>query len=166
MTRTLAPILLLAVSTMPAMAEDTPLDQKTARFASGDGNRAFLIAGTLLPVLEGNSVQARRTLDGLLITSAVTHLIKNLVRSRRPDGSDNLSFPSGHTSAAFSLAASRATFRPGESALWYAGATTIGLSRMELDRHRAIDVGVGAAIGFGFGATAAGAKAVKLIVRF
>lgn len=166
MTR-LALLFLLSIACVPlAAAQDTPLDTQTARFASGNGNAAFLVAGTLLPVLEGNSQQARRTMDGLLLTSALTHLLKNVVRSRRPDGSDNLSFPSGHTSAAFSLAASRSTYRPGESAFWYAGATTIGLSRMELQRHRAADVAAGALIGFGFGATAAGAKTLRLIVRF
>ncbi len=166
MTRILLPFVLLGFGISVAAAQDTPLDTQTARFASGHGNAAFLVAGTLLPALEGNTRQAKRTMDGLLLTSAVTHLLKNLVRSRRPDGSDHLSFPSGHTSAAFSLAASRSTYRPGESAFWYAGATTIGLSRMELQRHRAADVAVGALIGFGFGATAAGAKTVRLIVRF
>ena len=150
----------------PGYAEDTPLDRRTAEFASGNGNTAFLVAGTVLPWLEGNSQQGRRTADGLLLSAAVTHLLKNVVRSRRPDGSDHLSFPSGHTSAAFSLAASRSTFRPGETAFWYGGATMIGLSRMELNRHRATDVAAGAVLGFGFGATAAGAKVVRLLIRF
>ena len=35
-------------------------------------------------------------------TSAATLILKRITNKKRPDGSDNYSFPSGHTSAAFS----------------------------------------------------------------
>ena len=38
---------------------------------------------------------------GLLLTEAATFLIKTGVNKERPDGSNNNSFPSGHTSTTF-----------------------------------------------------------------
>ena len=40
----------------------------------------------------------------LLITSAITVPLKHIVKEERPDGSNNLSFPSGHTAMAFASA--------------------------------------------------------------
>lgn len=70
--------------------------------------------------------------------------LKHLVHRERPDGSDNLSFPSGHTSAA-------AVMQPDgwQGYLW---PTLIGLGRMLADKHHATDVlagfGIGTAIRF------------------
>lgn len=78
--------------------------------------------------------------------------------------SDYKSFPSGHTTAAFSAAAAVTA----ETAEWwprstifvaplmYGGATIVGLSRMYDDQHWASDVVMGAAIG-----TFAGLKTVR-----
>lgn len=144
----------------------TVLDPRTARFASHEGNVAYIALGFALPLMEGRSDMARRTADGFALTAVVTHALKLLVRSRRPDGSDRQSFPSGHTSAAFSLAASRAAYRPGEAALWYAGAATIGQSRIDLNRHRTGDVLAGAVLGIGIGNSATGDRTVGLGIRF
>jgi hypothetical protein len=38
------------------------------------------------------------------LTLAVVQITKNLVKEERPDGSNNLSFPSGHTAIAFTNA--------------------------------------------------------------
>lgn len=89
-----------------------------------------------------------------IVTGAYTGLLKYTVQRERPDGSDSLSFPSGHTSTAFSLA-SVATHHYG----WkvglpaYALATGIGLSRIEQDRHHLSDVVAGATLGFIVGRT-------------
>ncbi len=77
----------------------------------------------------------------LTATLAATEVLKRSVRSERPDGSDNLSFPSGHAARAFSAA----TFvhrRSGfETALpLYAAATYVGWTRVDANRHRWVDV--------------------------
>ncbi len=74
-------------------------------------------------------------------TLAATEVLKRTVRSERPDGRDNLSFPSGHAARAFSAA----TFvhrRAGLESAWplYAAATYVGWTRVQADRHRWADV--------------------------
>jgi membrane-associated phospholipid phosphatase len=91
-----------------------------------------------------------------IVTSAYTGLLKYSVGRTRPDGSDTLSFPSGHTSTAFSLAAvadHHYGWKVGLPA--YALATGIGLSRVEKDKHYLSDVLAGATIGFIVGRTVA-----------
>lgn len=78
----------------------------------------------------------------------VTEGLKYLVDKPRPDGSGNDSFPSGHTSAAFNAA----TFihqRYGLKYSWpaFVGATFVGWSRLDADKHEFVDVAAGAAIG-------------------
>ena len=74
-------------------------------------------------------------------TLATTEVLKRAVRSERPDGRDNFSFPSGHAARAFSAA----TFvhrRAGFESAWplYAAATYVGWTRVQADRHRWADV--------------------------
>jgi membrane-associated phospholipid phosphatase len=92
--------------------------------------------------------------QAVIVTEAYTGLLKYTVQRERPDGSDSLSFPSGHTSAAFSLAnvaAHHYGWKVGLPA--YALATGIGLSRIEQDRHHLSDVVAGATLGFIVGRT-------------
>lgn len=92
--------------------------------------------------------------QALVVNGAYTGLLKKTVSRTRPDGSDTLSFPSGHTSTAFSLAGI-ATHHYG----WkvgvpaYALASCIGLTRIEQDRHHLSDVLAGATLGFIVGRT-------------
>ncbi|MDR1338142.1 MAG: phosphatase PAP2 family protein [Rickettsiales bacterium] len=73
--------------------------------------------------------------------------LKSIIKEERPDGSNNKSFPSGHTASAFS----GATFihkRYGvkRAIIPYAMATFTGYSRIESDKHHWWDVAAGAAI--------------------
>jgi membrane-associated phospholipid phosphatase len=83
-------------------------------------------------------------------TILVTHLLKNTTDVTRPDGSDNKSFPSGHTSAAFQ-GASFIHDRYGwkYSVPAYIGAAFVGYTRVETKKHYMADVVVGALIGIG-----------------
>ena len=90
-------------------------------------------------------------LKGELIMLSSTFIVKALSHEERPDGSDNLSFPSGHTAQAF-LAASivHAEFR--HKSQWYGvGAYTIATSvaalRMINTKHWQSDVVAGAGFG-------------------
>ncbi len=94
--------------------------------------------------------------QAMIVNGAYTSLLKHTVKRDRPDGSDSLSFPSGHTSTAFSLA-SVADHHYGRKVgiPMYALAVGIGLSRIEQDRHHLSDVIAGATIGFIAGRTVA-----------
>ena len=125
---------------------------QTAKWLSDDGTKIFLAAGLLSPFLRDGSQgfnNFSRTGEALALSTAVTFLVKKLTHVRRPDGNGDDSFPSGHASAAFTIATMQAGFHPSDGALWYGGATAIGWSRVKLNRHSATDVAVGALLGFG-----------------
>lgn len=85
-----------------------------------------------------------------LVTAQITTLLKNGVRRTRPNGENDLSFPSGHAAGGF-VGASYAQFRYGWQ--WgvplYGIATAISLQRINGDDHYWTDVIAGAAIGTG-----------------
>lgn len=90
---------------------------------------------------------------GMGSTILVTHALKTLVHERRPDGSDEKSFPSGHTSAAFAAAtylSIRYKDQLGRYApLLFGAAALTGVARVKADKHYAQDVIAGAVIGAG-----------------
>jgi len=84
-------------------------------------------------------------------TIVTTQILKRTVNETRPDASDSLSFPSGHTSSAFQ----GATFIHKRYGIKYAivpyiGATFVGFSRVYSDKHFTHDVVIGALIGSSF----------------
>jgi hypothetical protein len=113
----------------------------------------FLVAGLLKP--EGTAERENLLLtteeltEALLWTGGTTLLLKYTVGRERPDTSDDHSFPSTHTSLAFSTAGVLFFRTP-----WYVGvpsllaASAVGLSRIDLRKHYPSDVLTGAGIGF------------------
>ena len=99
--------------------------------------------------------------ESIAITEAVTFATKAIVNRERPAIADptftsitkakNASFPSGHTSAAFSVATSLTIVKP----KWYVyvpaftWASLVGYSRMYLGVHYPTDILAGAIIGSG-----------------
>lgn len=133
------------------------------------------VGGLLVGTLQDRSVA--RTLDDLVpvLEASVfarwtSRVIKLAVGRRRPyahyigpidDDDDNLSFPSGHTTAAFSAATAAGMVAhlrgyKSEPLVWIGGlafATTTGYLRIAADKHYLTDVLAGAALGTAFGLT-------------
>jgi len=84
----------------------------------------------------------------MLVTGGTTTVLKWATDRERPDGSDDDSFPSGHTSITFA-ASSFIHFRYGfkYAIPAYAAAAFTGYSRIDSERHHLGDVLAGAAIG-------------------
>lgn len=85
------------------------------------------------------------------INAAVTYSLKHTIHEMRPDGTDNHSFPSGHTAVAFSGATTLMheyrKVSPWIGVAGYAVATTVAVDRVRRNRHHWGDVVAGAAIG-------------------
>ena len=89
------------------------------------------------------------------INGIVVYALKNGVGAERPDQSNNLSFPSGHTAMAFTNA-SLLYYEYKDSNLWYASsgflfATATGVLRIANSKHYTSDVLAGAGIGLASG---------------
>ena len=86
----------------------------------------------------------------LVSTVALTYGLKLVVNKRRPNGENNNSFPSGHTSIAFASASfiqKRYGWTYGIPA--YLAASYVGYTRIEANKHDGWDVLAGAIIGIG-----------------
>ncbi|MGB5324160.1 MAG: phosphatase PAP2 family protein [Pseudomonadales bacterium] len=94
----------------------------------------------------------------LVLERTVYFTLKNTLKRRRPPqaipgfsatiiASDEFSFPSGHTSAAFLLAVITAAFHPGLSYMMFIWAALVGLSRIALGVHFPADIVAGAILG-------------------
>lgn len=81
-------------------------------------------------------------------TVTTTEVLKRAIGAERPNGRNNRSFPSGHTSISFSAAGHlHARYRWEWGAPALAFATFVGLSRVEAREHRWEDVIAGALLG-------------------
>ena len=87
------------------------------------------------------------------ISSGTTWGLKHAVSRKRPDGTDNRSFPSGHTTLAFA-GATLLYKEYRHQSKWigvagYAVAAATAVDRVRRNRHHWEDVAAGAAIGIG-----------------
>lgn len=88
-------------------------------------------------------------LDAAIVNFGYTEALKLAVGRERPNGKDNKSFPSGHTSNAFTLATVAERhygWKVGVPA--YLAAGLVGASRLKQDMHYLSDVVAGATVGF------------------
>jgi membrane-associated phospholipid phosphatase len=86
--------------------------------------------------------------QAVVVNFLYTLAIKEAVRRPRPDGSDNLAFPSGHASNAFACATVWAEQYGWKGAVpGYLAASFVAGSRLALKKHRLSDVVGGATLG-------------------
>ena len=109
--------------------------------------------------LKAAGVKSRSSWGRMLVTDGIAtalmastvQLSKHTTSVTRPDGSDNHSFPSGHTATAFMMATMLSKeygyLSPWVSVGSYAVATTTGLMRIANNKHWLSDVMVGAGVG-------------------
>ena len=91
-------------------------------------------------------------MEGLFLGNVAVVGLKYSVLRDRPDHSENVSFPSGHTQASFSLATSMSMSYGWKKALPFWGmAVLTGASRIADDKHWLSDVAAGATLGILFG---------------
>jgi len=93
-------------------------------------------------------------LDAFLVNWGATSALKAAVRRERPNQEDDKSFPSGHASNAFALAAVAERhygWKAGVPA--YAFASAVAVSRLQRNKHYLSDVMAGATLGYLVGRT-------------
>jgi membrane-associated phospholipid phosphatase len=120
------------------------------------GGAALAAGGSLALLGLSQSVGGSRfraaaydTSQAVLVSSLYTFALKSTTHRVRPDGSDNLSFPSGHTSNAFAIATVWSKHYGARAAApAYLLAGLVGVSRMGIQRHHLSDVVAGAALGY------------------
>jgi membrane-associated phospholipid phosphatase len=143
--------LLLDDDVRRAAASPTSGFGKTLETAGGTPN-AVLVAGLFTAGrLVGNESFRAMSYDlaeAAVVNGVYTQVLKLAVRRERPDGSNNASFPSGHTSNAFALATvveCHYGWKGGVPA--YVLAAVMGYSRIVRDKHYLSDVAAGATLG-------------------
>ncbi len=90
-----------------------------------------------------------------VIMGGIVQTMKHTFKEERPDGSDEFSFPSGHTATAFTNA-SLLFYEYKDANIWYASsgfifATATGFLRIANNKHYTSDVLAGAGIGTAVG---------------
>lgn len=110
--------------------------------------------GLKIAGVEGQSSWKRRLVNSataFVINAGVCYTLKHSIHSMRPDGTDNKSFPSGHTAIAFcgatTLHKEYGKISPWISVAGYAVATITAVDRVRRNRHHWGDVLAGATIG-------------------
>ena len=111
-----------------------------------------VVGGTITASFFSQSTRLKSTAFALAqattVDLAIVYGLKYATQRERPDGSNNLSFPSGHAADAFVVAT---VFSHYYGWKWgvplYAAAGLIAVSRVEKGKHWPSDVAAGAAIG-------------------
>jgi len=142
---------LLLVALSQALCTGAPTE---AYIADAISDTIFPVIGTSVGALwlgggEGEVESARRAVDGMLATGALTCGLKSVIDDDRPkEHHATTGFPSGHTSTAFCVATVLSRREPGARPWAYLWAASVGWSRIELRQHKWYQVLAGAALGY------------------
>jgi membrane-associated phospholipid phosphatase len=140
--------LALAASALLLAAPAQAAARKDWDRASTAGEAGLVALALGLPAAKGDGKGAVQAGASMAAALGVTTGLKHGFPELRPDESDRLSFPSGHTSVSFAAAATiqqRYGWKIGLPATVAAG--FVGLARVEARKHHWYDVAVGAGIG-------------------
>jgi membrane-associated phospholipid phosphatase len=135
--------IIVASAASPAMASSKSWDT-----ASSVGRDVLVVAALGAPAVQGDWKGDLQAAESMGAAFAVSYGLKKAFPERRPDGSDDQSFPSGHSSVSFAAAATLQN-RYG----WGVGlpaqllATFVSVARVKARKHHWYDVLAGAAIG-------------------
>jgi membrane-associated phospholipid phosphatase len=164
-------LVITAAITAPALAWDANVEQYFAEhphetwgevgsalgggLAIGGLTLGFFAAGRLA---SGDRFRAA-TYDvsqAIIVTELYTTALKLAIRRERPDGSNHLSFPSGHASSAFAIAGVISHhYGLRAEIVSYSVASFIALSRCAANKHHFSDVIAGSGLGLAVGRTVA-----------
>lgn len=164
----LAPVLLGVAATGTGAIFDTQAKNFLAGKADDLGATGATAGGmtVMVPLTLGLFTAGRFAHDGtfrafsydatqaIVVNGVYTQILKTAVGRTRPDGSNRVSFPSGHASSAFALATVAERhygWKVGVPS--YLAASAIGLSRIEQNKHYLSDVLAGATLGIITGRT-------------
>ncbi len=139
-------------TTIVTAASADSFDQDVSQFISDEGTIIYLGTGVVLPLLldgKNGKNHSLRVVDSLGTSLLVCEGLKAVTDVKRPDSDSRDSFPSCHATLAFAVATMQSEYQPKYTLLWYAGASAIAYSRVNLNRHRWTEVLAGAAIGYG-----------------
>lgn len=137
----------LALSAPFALASPAVAGPKGWADASDIGRDLLVGAALGVPAVQGDWRGDLQAGGGMLVAGGTTFALKELIHERRPDRSDDKSFPSGHTSVSFAAASLEKRYG------WQAGlpallvASFVGVARVQADKHYVHDVLAGALIG-------------------
>src|SRR5688500_15861896 len=160
------PLLVTAALTAPAFAWDDEAKQyfsqhshsNFAKFGAELGGSVAVAGLTVGFFSAGRIVSGDRfraaTYDvsqAIIINQVWTQGLKFTVRRERPDGSNRVSFPSGHSSNAFCAATAIVRHSPRLAVPGYGMATYVAVSRMAANKHHFSDIVAGAGFGYGVG---------------
>lgn len=157
-------VIALTSTRFDAVSADEAREQPARRFTPGNIGGSMLVqsgiafgtwgAGRLFHSPRTGAVGAD-LIEAQLVTQTVVQGLKYSIRRPRPDGSDSLSFPSGHTASSFATATVlQRHFGWGVGLPAYAFASYVGMARMTADKHHLSDVIMGAGIGLVAGRSA------------
>lgn len=154
-------MLLFSVPALGQSVEVQPVVGQQYKRYHGDGIDDALqylptaaVFGLKMVGVEGESSWTRRltvSITSFALNAGVTYALKHTVHEMRPDGTDNHSFPSGHTAIAFcgatTLMHEYRKVSPWIGVAGYAVATGVAVDRVRRNRHHWYDVAAGAVIG-------------------
>jgi len=138
----------LAVAASLLVAAPAQASDKGWGTASNIGRDGLVLVALGLPAVQSDWQGVKQAAFSIGATDLVTEALKRTIHEERPDGSDDKSFPSGHTSTSFAAAATiykRDGWQIGIPA--HLVAAFVGVARVKAHKHFTRDVIAGAAIG-------------------
>jgi membrane-associated phospholipid phosphatase len=160
------PLLITTALTIPAFTLDHDMEQyfidhphDTFGKIGQDLGGAVAVAGLTVGLFSAGRISKGDNFRGMtydlsqaiVITQVYTEALKLAVRRERPDKSDNLSFPSGHASNAFTIAAVVARHYKKLAIPAYAFGVYVAVSRMAAGKHHFSDIVAGSGLGLSIG---------------